>query len=217
MKRTITIRGEGKVVAKVDYVIITMNLESEDKEYQKAMDLANVSIESLTSSLVDIGFKNDDLKTANFNVSTEYDSVEDKDGNYKQVFRGYVVTHDLKLGFDFETNRLAEVLNAISGCASKPSLSILFTVKDGKAVNEEMLRLITANARKKAEILCENAGVKLGEILSINYRGNERDFYSYTNFEIEEKNRGFALARSMDFTPEDIKVNDSATFVWEIE
>ncbi|MGI6510267.1 MAG: SIMPL domain-containing protein [Erysipelotrichaceae bacterium] len=217
MQRTIIVKGEGKVVAKVDYVIIKMNMESEDKEYQKAMDLATERIDSLNSLLISIGFEKDDLKTTNFNVRTIYDSVKDKNGNYKQVFRGYLVIHDLKLGFDFDSKRLAKVLTAISKCASKPHLSITFTVKDETAIKEEMLRLTASNARRKAEILCEGSGVKLGELITINYNWNEIDIYSHTSYDLDTGTRFASSIKSdMEFAPEDIEVKDSATFIWKI-
>lgn len=102
MARTITVKGIGKVSAKPDYVVFSMTLESKHKDYDKAMDMAADHIQQLNETLCGIGFEKDSVKTTNFSVRTDYDRVKDRNGNYQSVFRGYEVTHNLKLAFDFD-------------------------------------------------------------------------------------------------------------------
>lgn len=47
MARTITVKGIGKASARPDYVMLTMELEAKDKEYDKAMDIAAKQLEQL--------------------------------------------------------------------------------------------------------------------------------------------------------------------------
>lgn len=217
MNKTITVKGIGNVTARPDYVVISMGLESMNKEYEKAMELAAKNIGLLTDTLVDSGFEKEALKTTNFNVRTDYDSVRKKDGSYESVFRGYVVSHNLKVEFDFETDRPSKALSAIGSCLAHPQMSIAFTVKDPTAINEEMLRAATANARRKAEILCEAAEKKLGDLLSIEYNWGELNIYSNTRYEMAEDCLAAPMmAKSIAFEPDDINVSDTATFVWEI-
>ncbi len=218
MQKTITVKGTGRVLAKPDYVVITMEIESQKMKYNDAMAEEAEKINSLTETLDDTGFEKDDLKTTNFNVRTAYRNVKDSRGDSKRVFDGYVVGHDLKLSFDFDTDRLSEVLTAISACPARPALHIEFTIKDAAAVNEEMLRSATVNARRKAEILCDAAGVELGDLIDINYSWGELDIYSRTKYEDEYECLAAPMigASAVDFTPDDIDLSDTATFVWEI-
>ena len=164
-----------------------------------------------------IGFEKGAVKTTNFDVRTVYDHVKDRHGNYESVFGGYEVTHYLKLAFDFDMKRLSQTLSAISGCLSRPQLSIAFTVRDAAAINEEMLRSATINARRKAQILCDASGVKLGSLLAIDYNWSELDIYSHTRFDCcDDAMAPAGKATPIDIDPEDIDVSDSATFVWEI-
>lgn len=169
MARTITVKGIGKAFAKPDHVVLSMTLESKHKDYDKAMEIAAAHIQYLNDTLRGIGFEKGSVKTTNFNVHTDYDRVKDRHGNYESVFRGYEVTHNLKLEFDFDMDKLSQALSAISGCLSHPQLSVAFTVKDATAINEEMLRSATANAKRKAEILCEASGVTMGDLIAIDY------------------------------------------------
>ncbi len=214
MAGTITVKGIGKVSVKPDYVVLSMTLKSEDINYDKAMEIAATSISQLNDTMCGIGFEKDSVKTVDFDVRAVYDSVENKKGEYKSVFRGYNVTHELKLSFDLDLDKLSETLSAIAGCPSSPHLSVSFTVKDATAVSEEILRLAADNARKKAEILCEASGVKLGDLVDINYSWGEIDIYSDTDFRCEEIMP--ATLHSISFAPDDIDVSDTATFRWEI-
>ncbi len=216
MPKTITVKGIGRVLAKPDYVVITMDLASQKMEYNEAMAEEAEKINALTETLVIIGFEKEDLKTTNFNVRTAYRYEKDSWGNSKSIFDGYVVSHDLKLSFDFDTDRLSKVLTAISICPAEPTLHIRFTIKDSTEVNEEMLRSATENAKRKAEILCDAAGVELGDLLDINYSWGELDVYSHTEYEDEYLAEPMIKAKAIDFTPDDIDVSDTATFVWEI-
>ena len=218
MPKTITVKGTGKVSAKPDYVVISMSLSSQDMEYDKAMELAADELEQLKNALCGAGFDEKALKTSNFNVRTDYINLKDADGNYRNEFNGYVVLHAIKLGFDFDTTRLSKVLSAVSGCLSNPELSIKFTVKDASAVNEEMLRLASRNAKHKAEILCDASGVELGALLSVDYSWGELDLVSATNYRMAgECMRMSELSRGVDIEPDDIEISDTATFVWEIK
>lgn len=217
MARTITVKGIGKTSAKPDYVVLTMTLESKHKDYDKAMSMAGDHIQHLNEILCGIGFETGSVKTTNFNVRTDYDRVKDRNGNYQSVFSGYEVTHNLKLAFDFDMGRLSQALVAIAGCLSRPQLSVAFTVKDATAINEEMLRSATANAKRKAEILCEASGVTLGDLVAIDYNWGELDIYSHTHYDCCEEAMPMMACKSIDIDPDDIDVSDTATFVWEIK
>ncbi len=220
MRRTITVKGIGKVSATPDYVVISMELKSQNMDYESAMDKAAQNIEKLKAALVKIGFDEKSIKTTRFNVRTDYEYIHRRNGEGEKVFTGYVVEHSLKLGFDFDPKMFAESLSAISLCLANPQLGISFTVKDPTAINEEMLRSATANAKHKAEILCEASGKELGELLSINYNWGELNIYSDTRYDLDDKCLAPQIASkcsSIDIEPDDIDITDTATFVWEIK
>ena len=217
MSRTITIKGIGTAKAKVDYIVISMTLESLHKNYDKAMDLASDKIRELNESLMSIGYLKQNLKTINFNIDAEYGQIKDYYGSYKNIFSGYKIVHNLKLEFDFDTDKLSKTLSVIARCLSHPELNITFTIKDTSKINEELLKSATINAKRKAEILCEASNVILGDLISIDYNWGELDIYSNTHFTCKENIMTMMESRSIDFMPDDIKLEDTATFIWEIK
>ncbi len=218
MSRTLTVKGIGKVSLRPDQTEVSLTLKTVEKIYDKAMGDAAEHLEQLREALIGMGFAKDDLKTSNFNVGTEYESERDRNGNYKQRFVGYCVTHRLKLEFPLDSQRLSKTLGAIAGCIAEPELNVHFTVKDRDAVNTALLESACVNARTKADILAKASGVTLGELLSVDYNWGELQLYSPTRYGMENACmlKADAAPRSIEIEPDDIDVTDSVTFVWEI-
>lgn len=217
MNRTITVKGVGTTKTKPDRVLITFTLEARDKNYEKAMSLANAQIESMNAALAAVGFEKGELKTTNFNVHTNYEGYHDERGNYRSVFDCYICMHEMTLGFDFDNALISNALSAIAKSEANPQLNIAFTVKDPTAVKEKLLASAADNARKKAEILCAASGVKLGELISIDYNWGEINVFSNTNFmRAKAEYAGAGMAFDCDITPQDITSSDTVNFTWEI-
>ena len=217
MSRKITVKGVGSFKAKPDYVVLSLTLDTIRMNYEKAMNREAEKLELLTNALTSIGIKKDAIKTTNFNVETRYESEKDVNNNYKRVFKGFVCHHNLKVGFDFDSKFLTEALQAVASSIAHPEFTIHFTVKNPNDINEELLRSATKNALKKAEILCDAANCKLGELHSIDYNWGEIDVYSNTRYNMSDDLVMMASSKSIDIEPDDINVSDSVTFVWEIE
>lgn len=215
--KTITVKGIGSVLVKPDFIVLSLSLESTDKDYETAMQLAASKITELNKSLELIGFEKESVKTTDFNVRTEYENRKYFKGDYHRVFVGYTVRHRLKISFDFDTKMLAKALGAIASCVAEPELSVGFTVKDSSAVNEELLRSAAQNAKKKAEVLCTASGAILVDLVTIDYNWGEINVYSRTRYEMDEDCLLSPSALcNIDIEPDDIDVNDTVTFVWQI-
>lgn len=217
MDRTITVKGTGNLKIKPDYIQLNFTLVSKNYQYERAMNIASESLEKLYNAIINVGFEKDDVKTRYFDVSTDYDSVKDKNGNYKKVFRGYKVNHKLILSFDYDMKKLSDALIAISTSLSDPDLSIDFTIKDSEKAKYDLLKEVAIDARKKAEILCEASGYKLGDLIKIDYDWSEITIFSNTKFSMLREQSLMMASKSIDMNPEDIDLEDTATFVWEIK
>ena len=227
MDRLITVRGVGKASVKPDLVRVAMRLESKDKDYGKAMGKAADRIRSLLAAMAAIGFQEDDVKTSDFSVRTTSE-YKHSFGHAKEVQTGFQVSQRVKLEFDLDLDRLSDVLGAISQWSkSDPDLSVIFTVKDPAAVRDAVLQSVAVNARRQAEALCGASGVKLGDLVKIDYSWKEVEFRSPTSYGVSytvtRDISSQSLSRSMPdrsavaaIRPDDIKVEDSAAFVWEI-
>lgn len=222
MERKITVKGIGHITAKPDYVVIHMTIDETNKKYERAVEDASDRINKLSNALVNIGFESDALKTADFKVNTTTGYKKNFKGVSEVVKTGFNCTYRMKLAFDFESEKLSKAIDAITKCVSDPRLNITFTVKDEEAVKDELLKSAGANARRRAEILCEAAGGKLGNLVTVNYNWNEISILSPTRFDSDYLSDTAELSCAMpvlapeSIQPDDIDLSDNAVFVWEI-
>lgn len=217
MKRTITVKGVGTVSSKPDYIAIGLRLVSKNEEYAAAVDSANKRIAALQNAIQSVGFAKEDLKTLSFNVDTEYDSIHDENGRYHREFSGYSCEYRLRLSFDLDSAKLSNTLTAIANSGADAEISITFTVKDPESVSAAMLKSAAENALQKALVLCEAFDASLGDLLSIDYNWTDINLVSVSTYAMNDQMRGIAMASVPEFEPEDIKSQDTVTFVWEIK
>ena len=217
MERTITVKGVGKATMKPDQVVIRLSFEAKDKIYEQAMALAAQQIADLKRAFADAGFEKDVLKTTDFDIRTDYDRIKDRNDNYISVFVGYECSHRAKVVFDWKSELLAKALGAIAASLVNPTINIDFTVKNPAAVSDMILQDATQNAKQKAQILCGAAGVKLGQLIDINYNWGEIDVYAHTKYTMGDCLAASCVPCDIDIEPDDIQAGDTVTFVWSIE
>ena len=163
-------------------------------------------------------FEKDSLKTSNFDIQANQERRKDIRGNIQWVFSEFVCKHQLKLSFDLDMDKLAQVLSTIAKCLAYPELNIAFTIKDTAALNEALLRETAMNAKHKAELLCEASDVKLGQLLTIDYDWKEFNIYSETNIDFMHQYSYDSSPKTkyMKMEPDSIHIKDTANYIWEI-
>ena len=216
--RTITVKGIGKVSAGVDLVELSFHIQEKQKDYSAALKGAAEKVDALGKALSEAGFAPEDFQTTGFRVTTEYESVRDARGDYQTVFTGYLCSYDQKLSLDFHPARLGEALEAMDRSGAGPELQVSFTVKHPETLEAELLKAAAANARSRAEILCAASGVRLGELQSVSYDFHSLPFRSQTTMDAAGAAPMLMAKRSMaeSLRPQDMDLEDSAVFVWEI-
>jgi len=216
--REIVVKGIGKATAAPDLILVNMTLEVSEPDYEKTMQRGAEMLGALREAVISAGHEGKELKTTSFNINTKYESYNE-DNIWKQRFAGYTCTHELKLEFDLEMQKLGATLGAIAKCEADPNFNIEFSVKDRNAVSERLLESAVENAKDKARVLAKAAGVALGEIRRIDYNWSDIRLYSNTDMQMSygALRAADAAPMAIDMEPEDISVSDAATVVWAID
>lgn len=210
MPHTIRVKGRARLSCPPDQIELSLTVKALDLQYDKAMEQAVRQQSELQQILVPAGFRSEDLKTESFHVSSIY-----RNENSTQVFKGYEVRQEMQLRFALDTGRLSQLLALLADAQAHPEIRISFTVRDPQQRTAQLLQQIAADARQKAQILCSASAVQLGDLVSISYDVPEQDFISPTDYAVLPQAR-LMKAAAPDFQPEDIVLEDSAVFVWEI-
>lgn len=220
MERTIKVTGKRKISVKPDTIRIIITQSAVQIKYERAIKESSEKKEYLNTKFQTLGFAKHDLKTLHYDVDTEYESYQDYDRSWKKRFMGYRYTHTMKLEFPADNEKLGEVLGVLSHCPGEPEFSIQYTISDPESAKNELLAKAVEDSMTKAKVLCESAGVLLGDILSIDYSWGEIDFVTrpvdrfanrcYDAMPTSER------AIPIDIEPDDIDVTDTVTVIWGI-
>ena len=220
--RTIRVTGKGEIKIKPDLTRITVTLEGIYQNYDKTLQKSTEDTDCLKEILTGFGFERSDLKTLQFNVDTEYETVKEH-GAYKQRFVGYKYCHIMKVEFPSDNDRLGKILYALANSSLQPEFRISYTVSDPEAAKNALLADAVADAKEKAAVLSQAAGVALKDIQSIDYSWEKIDF------EVGPIDRLAAIGGGLlspaagkasfdlDIEPDDISTSDTVTIIWEIE
>ena len=218
-RKTVRVTGRAQVRLTPDRMRVTATLSGVFPAYADALERSAADTEILRTALAGSGFVKEDLKTVRFDIEPEYEGYNE-DGVYRQRLTGYRYTHAVKLEFDFDNARLGEILYVLSVSPLQPEFAVAYTVKDPEAAKNALLTKAVADAKAKAEVLAAAAGVKLGDIISVNYA------FADSDFEVRPMNRMMAAdecavptaAKGIDIgiTPDDVTVSDAVTVIWAI-
>lgn len=219
--RIIRVTGKGNIKVKPDMTRITITLEGCYADYGETLKKSTEDTEALKTLLNKHGFENSDVKTLLFNVDTKYESYQAYDKSWKQRFVGYEFRHVLKIEFDSDNDRLGKIMYSLANAEMiRPEFHLSYTVKDREASKNELLGKAVADAKAKAAVLTQAAGVTLRDIQSIDYSWGEIDFEISPmrgNVFMDCCEDGEMLGKyEMDLEPDDIEVSDTVTVVWEI-
>lgn len=220
MERVIQVTGKGKLSVPPDQIRILLDVRDGCSTYEETLCLSVSEVDTLKVCFYHVGFKKSDLKTISFHIDTKYENYRDQQNEYKRKFVGYEFCHSLKIEFPADNLLLGKVLYELSKCSVRPEFRIEYTIKDTDAAKNELLQNAVIDSKTKAEILTKAAGVKLGEVMKIDYSWGEIDFTSrpFT----EDINVLCCAERSADSTlpidiePDDIQVSDTVTVIWGI-
>ena len=211
----IRVTGTGLLRLKPDLCRITLNLRGLEKAYADCLSRASRDSAALGEAIAALGFRREDLKTTDFSVDTEYESVQEE-GRWRQEFKGYRYAQALKLEFPVDNALLSRTLAALAAAPVDPEFHLSYGLLDPERAKGDLLAAAVADARRKGEILASAAGVKLGRLLRMDYAVTE-PVLETPRMAKAMLARNESASFDLDLTPEDIRTQDTVTLTWEIE
>lgn len=215
MERTIRVKGKGKISVKPDTIKITIKAEGLRWNYDETIEQSTQDTRILRDALKNAGLDPKNLKTTHFSIDSKYKSYHDKNNDYKEKFVGYEYEHRTYIKFENDNKILGKVLYELAHCDVKVKFDINYTVKDKERVKNDLLEKAVEDSTTKAKVLAKASGVKLKEILSIDYSWGEIEIYSETMNDLMLCEA--ASKYDIDIEADDIDVQDTVTITWTIE
>ena len=156
----LTVTGEGEARVAPDLAMVQLGVTTQAESAAEAMRQNSVQQTAVIEALTGAGIEPADIQTSGLNLNPMMDYGEGR----APAVTGYQASNMVAVRVK-DVARLGEVLDAIVGAGANEINGISFTRDDSSATEDEARRAAVEDARHKAEILAEAAGLTLGPVL----------------------------------------------------
>jgi uncharacterized protein YggE len=165
---TISITGEGKVMAAPDIAFVTIGVTTDNKAARDALTENTRSMTNLMATLAAASIDPKDIQTSGFSVSPQYVYPE-REANGVQA-PPHIASYQVQNGVTVKVRKLealGTILDQVVTVGANTINSVSFSVDDTTKLLEEARKAAYADAETKAKTYAGAAGIGLGRILSI--------------------------------------------------
>jgi hypothetical protein len=163
MERWISVAASGRVPAEPDMAVISAGVVAEGDTARGALDANSTAMRRVIDALVAAGIDRKDIQTAHFHIEPRY--RHPKDGRPSEV-TGYRVANQVRITVR-DLARLGGVLDEVVSEGANQAGGIEFQVSRAETLKDDARKAAMANARRRAELLAEAAGARLGPVVTI--------------------------------------------------
>lgn len=179
---TINVNGSAQVTLTPDIAYVSVGVHSESANADEAVSSNNSQAQKVVDAIKALGVDVKDIRTSNFSI-TPQQQFDDKGKltgvTYVVDNTVYVTLHDLA--------KIGDILTAAVSAGANNIYGVSFDVIDKTTALANARKLAVQDAQTQASSLAEAAGVKLGDVQSINY---------YNSYPVMAEGKGGGVAMS---------------------
>ena len=184
----ITVTGSGETQVSADTAIVSLGVNARDRDVLSAQQKVNGVIASIRQALIFQGIPEDCINTDYMNIYAIYDYQGDQ-----EEVQAYNAGSTLAIKVtDMES--VGKVIDCAFAAGANTLNGISFSASDTEAAKADSLKKAVADARARAEVLAESAGLKITGIETI----SEGGIFSFDNNVGNFTARGVAKEESID-------------------
>jgi len=165
--RTITVTGIGEASAAPDMMILRIGVVAEGKTASTALKENSRKMSALIDTLKGAGVESRDIQTSGLSINPQYDYSANRS---KPRLVGYQASNGVTVRLRDLENAGAVLDDAVSAGANTLN-GVSFGFADTQPLQDKARRNAVANAKAKAKLLTDEAGVGLGEVMEIRESG----------------------------------------------
>ncbi len=171
-QRQITVTGSAEVEAVPDLGTVSAGVETQAATAGEALGLNSTAMTAVFAALDAAKVERRDVQTSQLNLNPVFDNSAEADQSGMPKVSGYQASNMVTVKVRDVAN-LGAVIDAMTKAGANRLYGVGFEVSDPQAALDTARRKAVADARAKAELFAEAAGVSLGSVLSIREGGGD--------------------------------------------
>lgn len=167
---TISISAEGKVPATPDMATVTLGVISQGSSATAVKNENNDKVNKITEYVKSLGVDVKDVTTSQF-----YFYPQQNYNNGKSEIVGYQGNQTITVkiyGIDKSQDQLNKLLDGSINSGANEIQNVSFSFKDPDDLRQQARKAAIEKAKQKAQELANEAGIKLGKVISISETGS---------------------------------------------
>ena len=210
---TIKVLGNSRTMVKPDIGVLIIQVTNKSMNFSETLTGLNEKTKDVTKQILSVGFKENDIKTTDFQI---HENRIYRNDSY--IDSGYVATQNVKVEFKYSKEIITKILTTFSKSKTDFNLNFDFKLSDDlkEKSQQELIRLAIKDAKTKARTIADASDVKLKRVYEVSY--GEAFATRYMAEASDARFKTMAANEPMQsFTPEDVTLTDSVMMTWEIE
>ncbi len=164
-KNTISMSAEGKVSAVPDLASMTLGVLTTASTAQKAQQDNTAKINAVIDYVKKQGIEAKDITTTQLSIYPQYEYT-----NGKNTITGYQANQSITVkvrGIDKSTDQVGKILDGSTAAGVNEIQGVYMTFDDPDNLRQDARKIAIEKAKQKAQELADQAGLRLGKIVSI--------------------------------------------------
>jgi uncharacterized protein len=159
----IVVTGEGSVRAAPDYALITGGVTVRAKTAREAAAANAKLMAAVVAALRDAGIAREDIQTSRYSIAPIYSSPQQ---NTEAKLTGFSASNQITAKVS-EIDKVGDTLDRLIGVGATDIGGVQFLHADVSKALDGARRAAMADARRKAQVYAEAAGIRLGNVIWI--------------------------------------------------
>lgn len=164
------VTGEGRQDRAPDMAVITMGVETDARAAADALRENSIATRAMLATLVGAGIDGRDMQTSNLSLSPIWDNRNSSSGAAPRVV-GYSVRNNVTVRVR-ELAVLGDILDAVVSGGANNFHGLSFGLQNPGPVQDDARRAAVVDAKRKAALYAEAAGLTLGPVLELSETGS---------------------------------------------
>jgi uncharacterized protein len=159
----ILVTGEGSATIVPDLAQVRGGVSTRAATVKEASEANARTMTTVINKLVEAGIDRKDIQTAQFSIQPVYSSLEPR---AEQKLVGYSVSNQVVAKIR-KIEQVSDILDRLIAAGANNVWNLEFMASDSSKALDQACRVAIADARRKAELYANAAGVTLGPVVSI--------------------------------------------------
>jgi uncharacterized protein YggE len=219
-ENTISVSGKGELFIVPDVATVSFSVVEQKNTVAEAQQAATAKIDATLAAVRALGVEDKDIKTLDYNAYPRYEYTQSICTQFscppsKQILTGYEVRQSILVKVR-KIDDAGKVLAAVGTAGASDISGINFIVDDEDAKVREARKLAIDDAKAQAQVLANDLGVELGDIVSFSEGGNYPVPMYYAS-----KDMAMGMGGAENSAPQlpvgENKITSNVTIVYEIK